>query len=251
MRTRVLVIVSVLVVVGFIGWAVFRQAPVKPNQKDGNQTGGEVAGKSLAPGRIIIGGVERPDTDVGLAAPSGSTTPSPPIKRQGHSTALPADLNPQVKQVAEAQVSRTQPERFSSFVVPKSFDNEAFKQDPAGYATKYAQDIEPGRVFATAQPGENVSPIRGASSKFHRVKQGESVRLGVKAIPNAPVTFTSFKLGQFENSLTSITVVANEEGVATANYTASGGTVDEVQILAASPATSGQVAFTVAVKLGS
>ena len=71
------------------------------------------------------------------------------------------------------------------------------------------------------------------------------MRLKVAASPGAPVAFASQDLGQFENSLTSITIAANEEGVAEAVYTASGGTIDLVQILAASPMASGQVQLTI------
>jgi hypothetical protein len=77
------------------------------------------------------------------------------------------------------------------------------------------------------------------------VKQGESVRLAVQAAAFAPISFHSENLGQWENQLSSITVVANEQGIAEANFTASGGTINEVRILSASPVTSGQAAFIV------
>ena len=84
---------------------------------------------------------------------------------------------------------------------------------------------------------------------LHRVKQGESVRLSVKVTPNAPVTFSSHDLGSFENKLTTTTVVADENGIASANFTAGGGTIDQVYVLAASPVTSGQTTFTIDVSL--
>lgn len=73
--------------------------------------------------------------------------------------------------------------------------------------------------------------------------------LKVKVIPNAPVTFTSFDAGAFENELTSITVMADKTGTARTSFTATGGAVGEVQILAGSPLTAGQAQFLVNVAL--
>ena len=94
-----------------------------------------------------------------------------------------------------------------------------------------------------------MTPIRAEGKRFHRLKQGEAVRLTVEAEPFAPVSFNSNRLGQFENQLTSTTVVAGEDGIATATYTASGGTIDQVQILAGSPVNSGQVKFSLYVSV--
>lgn len=82
---------------------------------------------------------------------------------------------------------------------------------------------------------------------FVEVLQGEPVPLKVRTIPNAPVTFTSFDLGSFSNRLTSITVAADKDGVATAQFTGTPGTYNDVNILAASPMTSGQVKFVITV----
>jgi hypothetical protein len=202
-----------------------------------------------ATGRVVIGGIERNSTDVRTSPASSSGKREPPEKRQGFSPAVDPEANPQVSLVSAALRARENPERFNSFIVPKNFDAEAFKNDPAGYAATYASIVEPGRVFAPAQPGEGIVPLKADSKRFHRVKQGEAVRLSVKATPFAPVSFWSEDLGQFENELTSITSVAGEDGIATANFTASGGTIDEVHLLAASPVTSGQVAFIVSVKV--
>ena len=109
--------------------------------------------------------------------------------------------------------------------------------------------VEPSRVFGSKQPGPGVKPILARSARFHRVKQGESVRLQVQVTPKSPVAFTSFNLGSFENNLTSITVAAGEDGLAEAVFTASRGTIDDIPILAASPETSGQIAFTVNVQV--
>ena len=80
-------------------------------------------------------------------------------------------------------------------------------------------------------------------------EQGQSIPLRVRATPGAPVTFTSFDLGQFENQLTSITVQADKQGIATARFVGSSGTINDVNILVASPVNSGQAKFAVNVVL--
>jgi hypothetical protein len=55
-------------------------------------------------------------------------------------------------------------------------------------------------------------------------------------------------LGKFSNELSSITVRTNKDGVASADFVLSGGTVDNVRVLAGGPMNSGQVVFTVRVE---
>ena len=73
------------------------------------------------------------------------------------------------------------------------------------------------------------------------------VRLSVTGEPLSPVTFTSFDRGAFENNLTSITVLADAAGAASVRFTATAGTIEDVNILSASPRTVGQVSFRVTV----
>lgn len=201
-------------------------------------------------GWVSVGGVYRPASDVVAKQPLSAKDPSTAPKMiQGFSPAIDPNANEQTKLVAASLKTKENPERFSSFIVPKSFDADAFKADPKGYAESYAAIVEPGRVFASAQPGEGVSQISTSSSRLHRVKQGESVTLTAKAIPFAPVSFWTENLGNFENKLTAITVVANENGDASTTFLASGGTIHEVNVLASSPVTSGQLRFIVSVRI--
>jgi hypothetical protein len=63
-----------------------------------------------------------------------------------------------------------------------------------------------------------------------------------------PCTFSSFDLGHFQNQLTSVSVAANDQGVAEVDFFGAPGTINEVKILASSPVTSGQIRFIVNVK---
>lgn len=196
---------------------------------------------AIASSRVVIGGVERPSSDVRLSPPETTSPQKTVKKRQGFSPAVDPNANASVTQLVSELKTRQNPSSFSSFAPPEQFDVESYKADPEPYLAK----IEPGRVFAPAQPGDGVPPIRSEGKRFHRLKQGESVRLRVAVPSGYPVTFASQDLGQFDNQLSSITVAAGDDGIAEAVYTASGGTIDLVQILAASPMASGQVKFTV------
>lgn len=198
------------------------------------------------PGYKEVGGVYRPEVDVNYPERKTATVSTPkPLIDMGKSPAVNPDANPAVASVYEALKTRKNPERFSSFVMPAKFDAKAFQADPESYVGV----VEPGRVFQPAQPSPDVKPIQVKSKRYQRVTQGDQVVLSVKADAGAPVTFTSFDLGHFENQLTSTTVRANDSGEAVVRYTAASGTIDQVEILAASPLNSGQARFVVNVKL--
>ena len=61
--------------------------------------------------------------------------------------------------------------------------------------------------------------VEAVGKSMHTVRQGESVRLKVKTLPNMPVNLTSFDLGAFQNGLASISVQADKEGIAEATFT--------------------------------
>lgn len=197
-------------------------------------------------GYAEVGGVYRPESDLNFAKRDvGDQAKRKPLIDPGLSPAVDPTANAQVASVYEALKTRKNPERFSSFVRPAEFDPQAYKADP----DSYINTIEPGRVFQSAQPGPDVKRIQAVSARYQRVIQGEQVPMVVRAAPDAPVTFTSFNLGHFENQLTSITVKADAEGRAAVRYTAAKGTVNDVSVLAASPMTSAQAEFRLLVQL--
>jgi len=224
------------------------QAIVKEGTPKTNASQAEPVPKEQLPKDWVkMGGVARPSTDV--ISDKAQTPKEALLKREGAYPKVALDANPQVAQVGEALRSGKNPERYSSLIVPKNFDADAFAKDPEKYAKEYASIVEPGRVFAPAQPGDSVPVLRVDGDRHHRVTQGESVRLVAIATPFAPVSFTSSGLGQFENLLTTITVVADQNGKAVAPFTATSGTKHNVNILAASPVLAEQIKFTVSVEL--
>jgi hypothetical protein len=159
------------------------------------------------------------------------------------------DLSPmaaaQVRSVAEALRSKQHPERLSMMIESKPFDQAAFDADP----DSYLRVIIPGRVFQCAQPGAGVAALRSTGPRQHRIEPGGSVKLEVKGAQRAPVTFTSSDMGAFaENKLNSITVRADENGLASVTFVATPGADGDVNILAGSPLASGQARFVVMVE---
>ena len=176
--------------------------------------------------------------------PESKEEPYKPKQGAGRRPAVKAEGNPHIQSVVEAWRTRQHPERLSVFVKPKPFDLAAFESDPQSYLNI----VEPGRIWQTAKAGEGVPGLRTVGESDVEIHQGESVELKVKTAPSAPVTFASFDSGAFPNKLTSITVRADEQGVATTRFTATPGTLNDVNIVAASPLASGQVSFAVNVR---
>jgi len=197
----------------------------------------------LEPGYVMIGGVKRPASDVAPVKRAGEAAvmKRDPLPDFGQTQAVSPDLNPHTKSVAEALVKKNHPERLSPLAKSTPFDPKAYAANPEAYL----ETIEPGRVFAPAEPGPNVPRIQPLSPSRQTVESGGSVELAVRAAPGAPVTLTSFDLGSFENRLTSITVKADKDGVAKVKFTASEGTGGNANVLAASPSSSGQVKYVV------
>ncbi len=224
-------VVALLVGISFaVFWSGEKEQPlaVKAPDKEGP--------RSLEP-MADVGGVKRLASDVAKAEQPDKDKDRDP-NNYGIAPSVPADLNPNVKSVVDG-VRNKHPERVSTLMRPAAFDARAYHADPE----KYLTTIEPGRVFQPAQPGKSVKRLAAISPYLQRVAQGQSIVLKVRAPAGAPVTFTSFDMGEFSNRLTSITVAANEQGIAHSQFFGTPGTIADVNILAASPLASGQAKF--------
>ncbi|MCG8649117.1 MAG: hypothetical protein MI861_04755 [Pirellulales bacterium] len=190
----------------------------------------------------VVGGVRRPASDVSFGH-QASDDDTVPVKKNriGVVPLQKPDANPQVSSVHQALVRRNKPQRLSPIFVPAPFDRDAYQADPQAYLSVH----EPGRVFQSAQPGPGVPVLTSISARRQTMRQGEAVRLSVKTLPGMPVTMTSFDLGIFSNGLTSITVAADEQGIASASFTGSSGTAGSINVLAASPVAAERVQFNV------
>ena len=175
-------------------------------------------------------------------APAPAKAPSGFNPVTGHE--VRADANAQVVSVNDAIKTKSHPSRLSPLIQPAKFDPAAYRNNPHAYL-----DVaEPGRMFTSAQPAADTPRIRQMTPLLQDVQSGQGVSLKVKAAPNWPVTFTSVDLGQFGNGLNTVTVEANDVGVAETTFYASKGTTNGARILAASPMASGQASFFVNIK---
>jgi hypothetical protein len=179
----------------------------------------------------------------GVRGESVAAVNSLPLSERPAGTIMPfrGDSNPMTQSIAEAIDTETHPERLTPMIGPEPFDVARYQANEQ----TYLNTVEPGRVWQVAQPGENVPRIVSASAPTHYIAPGETVVLRLNVPAGMPATFTSFDLGAFENLLTTITVKADAKGVAQAAFTASSGTIGTVNILAASPVTSGQMRYIV------
>lgn len=191
---------------------------------------------------------DEPDTSEEITALKKAGIQLPIVEIVGSTPPVRRDANPSVAAATEALDAKQHPARLTPMIAPESFDHEKYRGDES-YRKQYLEVVEAGRVFQTAQPGEDVPRLRRVTSTRQRIFQDGSVALAVRAVPGAPVTFTSFDLGRFKNQLTSITVEAGDDGRAVTEFFGAPGTINDVNILAGSPVTSGQVRFVVQVDL--
>lgn len=212
---------------------------------------------------IEIGGITRPESDVSYrrawrragvrVGPDPATAPRENLNMTlgvvvcAKTPRLQLGVNPQMDSVIEAIETGNYPERLSAMHAAHRFDVAAWKADPEGYLNDhYLRVAEPGRIYDVKQPGKGVPVLSSEGSAYAELREGEAVRLAAKTAPGAPVTFTNFANGVFQNGLATITVVADKKGVAEATYTGLTGPA-QADIVAGSPMASGTVRYRIEV----
>ena len=152
--------------------------------------------------------------------------------------------SPQLQSVVEASENPQQyPERLSPLVSGKAFDKEKYLNEPT-YRKKYLSSAEPGRVYHSDTQSEQ--KLKRVSDYYQELNQGDEVEITVKALPNMPVSITSFDLGVIkESGLTFATVEADSSGLATFTFKGEKGTFADTSLLVSSPVTRGNLKFVV------
>lgn len=223
-----------------IGWLAVRSPPAPEEALPGTGTPAPGSAAQAIDPLPPAPNVPRPssvDTPPSAASPSTAWIPAP-----SPSMAKQAEANQ--RSVREARDTGKYPERLGAHVRPAPFDLARWRADPQ----RYLDVVEPGRVFQTAPPGPRVKPILAPGYQVREVEPGNPATLEVHTEPDAPVTFTAFGPGAFENGLGSITVRADKKGTALAIFVPPPDAEASVRILAASPLSSGQAVFHVGVK---
>ena len=136
-----------------------------------------------------------------------------------------------------AEQSKTPPQEPTFYDPPDAYDLKAIAADPG-----YYQRVVPSRVWQQAplpegqQRHEELQVLSRAIQYVPRsAKLAEPIRVKVK--PNRPVTFTALDAGHFANGKISITVPADENGYAQADFWV--GDMGDFRILAGSPENQG------------
>jgi hypothetical protein len=91
------------------------------------------------------------------------------------------------------------------------------------------------RVYETARPGPGVPLLALASPAWVETQPGGSITVQARSAPGALVNFWAVEGGVFPNQRASITVLADDQGVATTTVTANSGTLDDTSIVIGSP----------------
>ena len=136
-----------------------------------------------------------------------------------------------------AEQSKTPPKEPTFYDKPDPYDLKAIAADPS-----YYQRVVPSRVWQQApvpagqvRHEELLVLSRAIQYVPRSAKLAEPIR--VKAKPNRPVTFTALDAGRFANGKLSITVPADENGYAQADFWV--GDMGDFRILAGSPENQG------------
>ncbi len=207
------------------------------------------------PAPVVVADPNPKPADLGSSAESQKASPAPVISGRGSpNTAEPSQseappLDPRVL-AAAALARRTLSDPTPQMEharkktkAPKGFDRERYLADPAAYLDLLA----PSRSTEPAQPAADVPMIETIGPTTAGISVGESCTLRVKTEPGMPVSFTSSGLGSFDSGFPSITVAANEQGLAEARFTATKGTIGDCPIICASPVRGGTIRFLVRV----
>lgn len=223
---------AAVMAVGGIGWLMFDAGSAATSASAPHETTTKPA--STAASSFASASTTATSAATATSAPAASASPIP-----SRPPSLRPDASANAASIAEASRTGKFPERLSPLMAPKAFDSAAFSANPQ----KYLDTIEPGRVFQSAAPGAQVPVLQAKATNSFSIPVGGSCTLTVITAANSVTTFTAFDLGTFPNSLTSITVQANDHGEASTVYHASGGVIANAQVLAGSPGASGQVQF--------
>jgi hypothetical protein len=142
--------------------------------------------------------------------------------------------------VADALRTGEHPERLTLMASPPPFSLDRYRADPAAYCA----EVVPSRCMQSAEPARGAVRLRPLTASAPEVRSGGSARLAVRGMPHAPVTFTAKDGGCFaENRLASVTVDSGDDGVASATFIATPGTVAMAGVMAGSPLSVGNPVF--------
>ena len=112
------------------------------------------------------------------------------------------------------------------------WDQATYDRDPAAYCAQVVGD----RAWQIAQPAADVPFLEPVGPTSVVARTGDIIRLSAKTKPGAPVSWTSNGLGEFKRTgVSSISEPSDQDGIASADFRLTKGTVGNVLITAGSP----------------
>ncbi len=198
---------------------------------------------------VAVWASQREAPVVTRTAPQAAGVPAPSLVAAVPVAAPRAKVAPKVANAPSPQVTATAPAMVAAAPVDPvppaaPFDRATYTTDPAAHCAVVA----PGRCFQVAAPAATVAALARVGAGGFALAPGGEADLAALTEPGLPVTFTSFGLGAFTGSgLASITVAADADGVATARFRITPGTVGKCLIIAGSPVRAGTISFLVTV----
>jgi len=232
-RTFTILTVSAVVLFGVVlygsqnGWFSWKREVADNEQQE--------PGEEVVPeGFIKWGDVTRPEHDV-IAKNDRKREEPKDTYHPGLAPLIPTSTNASTESLGRRQFDDEASKANSGMQVPEPFDLEEYEKDPQAYL----DEVVAGRIWQPATPSADIAKIKRIGRFSQSVVQGESVFLEVKATAGMPVHFSSDRLGEFDNRLSTISVMADENGRARVKFTLSSGTRDFVDVMASSPVHSG------------
>ena len=126
----------------------------------------------------------------------------------------------------------------------KNFNRAAYLADPAGYLGQIAGS----RIYDVANPAAGLDALAPVGPSGFSVATNTEATLAARTEPGMPVTFTSFGLGQFPASgMQTVTVAADDQGIARAQFLVNPGTVGSCLITAGSPVVSSTIQYLISI----
>ncbi len=126
----------------------------------------------------------------------------------------------------------------------KNFNRAAYLADPAGYLGQIAGS----RIYDVANPAAGLAALAPDGPSGFSVETNTEATLAARTEPGMPVTFTSFGLGQFPASgMQTVTVAADDQGIARTQFLVTPGTVGSCLITAGSPVVSSTTQFLISI----
>jgi hypothetical protein len=176
----------------------------------------------------------------GPAAAPAPVAPAPAVPAQ----ASPASPGPVLTAVGTPATRPATPAALDH-PLAEGFDLAAYRADPAAYC----RATDGSRCNQVAQPGPRTPALASVGAGAFQVRTGGSVELKAQTDPGMPVSFTSQGLGLFPASgLSAVTVQADADGLATATFQVSPGTVGHCLVIAGSPSRAGTIQFLVTIQ---